>query len=140
MNGTSVSRHFGRTRGFVTADIIDGEIKNKEFVTNTFTGHAAGNHDHNHAHGEGHQHEHAHGEGRQHGHGHGQGHGHSHRRILDALQQCDVVVSGGMGGRMYQDFCNAGKKVYIVDETDIDQVLQLLTTGKLVDRPEKSCH
>lgn len=86
-DGVSVSQHFGRSAGFVVFDANDGQISTGEFRTNRQTPHAQG------LCGIG---EHTPGHG--HGHEHAQGHsGHSHAGIVDLLQDCQVVLCGGMG-------------------------------------------
>ena len=35
----SIAQHFGRTRGFVIADVVDGKVKSKEYRENSFTSH-----------------------------------------------------------------------------------------------------
>ncbi len=41
-DGKRISAHFGRSKGFVIFEIENGEIKNREYIPNTFTGHARG--------------------------------------------------------------------------------------------------
>ncbi len=40
-DGKIISSHFGRTRGFVIFEIENGEIKDKKYILNAFTGHAS---------------------------------------------------------------------------------------------------
>lgn len=124
-DGKRISAHFGRTRGFQIYTISDCKVEGSEYLENTFTGHAMGMH-HEHAHGAQHQH----GAG-----GHHQGHG----VILEALKECDVVISMGMGRRIYNDLMNAGKEVFITDETTTDAAVEKYLKQELVDNPDKSC-
>ncbi len=114
-DGVTISAHFGRTRGFVIAEIEGDKIVNKEYRENTFTGHARGlnvtGHDFNDRHGP----------------------------ILEALKDCKVVISHGMGRRIYEDLRAAGISAFIVQETDVDQALNLYLQNSLVDRPDKGC-
>lgn len=114
-DGKIVASHFGRTKGFVICAIEEGKEKSREYRVNTFTGHARGME--------------------------GAGHEHSdkHACILDALKDCKVVISHGMGQRLYIDLQNAGKEVFITDEVDVDNVVQSYIAGKLVDKPEMGC-
>ena len=79
---TTVSAHFGRTKGFMIFDIENNKVTNKEYKVNTFTGHSQNKHE-----------EHDHGK-----------HKHSHETILNALNECEVVIAGGMGKRLFDDF------------------------------------
>ena len=76
MDGVSVSQHFGQSKGFVVIEAEGIDVRSREFRTNNHTPHAQGlcNHDGPHQHGT-----------------------HSHGNILELLQDCSVVLCGGMG-------------------------------------------
>ncbi len=82
----TISSHFGRSKGFVIFEAEGKEIKMQEYRPNTFTGHAKGL------------------EGAEHKL-------HNHAPILDALKDCKVVISHGMGERMYNDLKRTGIEV-----------------------------
>jgi hypothetical protein len=90
------------------------EGKNREYRPNTFTGHARG------LEGAGHEID-------------------RHGPILSALSDCKVVISHGMGRRIYDDLKNAGIEVFVTDETDVLRAFDLYVQGKLTDHPERSC-
>ncbi len=120
-DGKTIFPHFGRTQGFAILEIEDKTIKNRELVQNNFTGHAMGQH-------------------QGHGHSHGEGHGgHSHSGILEALNDCPVVIACGMGRRLYDDLTSAGKEVFITRETDIDRAVEAYLGGSLDHDPDRSC-
>ena len=109
----TISSHFGRTKGFVIFEVEGKKIKGQEYRLNTFTGHARGlegRHEANH-----------------------------HGPILDALSDCKVVISRGMGRRIYNDLKEAGIEVLITEEMDVEKALDLYLSGKLVDKPEMGC-
>lgn len=114
----TICAHFGRTLGFLIFEIDDGKIINKEYILNDFTGHAQGHH---------HEHDHDHNQP------------HSHGGILGALNDCQVVISKGMGRRLYVDFQQAKKEVFISHESDAEKAVELYLQGNLTDHPEKSC-
>lgn len=110
----TIAAHFGRTRGFVIYNINDQNIEEKKYRPNTFTGHARGL-------------EHA---------------GHEvdrHGPVLNALGDCAVVISHGMGRRMYDDLKNAGIQSIITAETHIRTALDAYVKGELIDQPERGC-
>lgn len=111
-DGKIVSSHFGRTRGFVIYDVDGNEIKNREYLPNTFTGHARGMHEE------------------------GTHHYDSHSAIIAALKDVKVVISHGMGRRLYDDLKNAGIDVYVTEETDVEKALKLFIEGKLANVEE----
>ena len=107
-DGKTISVHFGRTRGFVIFEIEDGEIKSREYIPNTFTGHARGLHE----------------IGLHYHYG-------SHADIIENLKDCKAVISHGMGRRLYEDLTSAGIEVYVTDETDVDKAIELYLKGQL---------
>jgi predicted Fe-Mo cluster-binding NifX family protein len=110
----TIASHFGRTRGFIIVETDGKTIGKQEYRPNTFTGHARGM----------------------------EGADHSldrHAPILSALADCQVVISHGMGMRIYQDLSQANIKVFITEETDAQHASQLFIQGKLIDRPELGC-
>jgi len=113
-DGKTISSHFGRTRGFVIFEIEGKEIKKKGYRENTFTGHARGL----------------------------EGADHSfdrHTPILEALKDCQVVISHGMGRRIYEDLKNAGLEVFVTEKTDVEVAMNLYSDGHLKDQPELGC-
>lgn len=120
LDGKTIFPHFGRSRSFMIVS-IDGDRVSKEMISNNFTGHAQGGHHENHDH----QHDHQ--------------HGHSHENIRQALDVCDIVIAGGMGPRLLNDFTNWGKKVFLTREQNIDRVIQSFMNDELEHDPQVSC-
>ena len=117
-NQASIAQHFGRTKGFVIAELVEGTIKSKEYRENNFSHHSQpGEHEHEH-----------------------QGsHGHSHDGILAALKDCDVVIARGMGRRIYDDLRGVNIEAVITDIADVDEAIKAYISDTLVDNPEKGC-
>jgi predicted Fe-Mo cluster-binding NifX family protein len=115
-----IAAHFGQARGFEIIEVSDGQVGKRTFLENTFTGHARGLHNP----GGGHHHEHAQ---------------NKHEGFLEALRDCSVVISHGMGKGAYQHLQNAGKQVFITSEKEIDKALKLYLEGKLEDEPHRGC-
>lgn len=122
-DGTHVARHLGRTRGFVIFTQKDGG-EEQRYIENTFTQHGRGN-DHGHQHGS--------------GSGHHGGHHHSHAGILEALRGCEIVVSGGMGMRLREDFREAKIQAVLTDHDLVEDVIVDARSGMLVHNEERSC-
>ena len=108
----TIAQHFGRCGGFEVVEIQDDQITDRAYRENTFTGHARGMQ--------------------------GQ-HSDKHGAILEALEDCEVVISHGMGRRIYRDFQNAGIQSIITDKTDIHSALDAFMAGELEDFPERGC-
>jgi predicted Fe-Mo cluster-binding NifX family protein len=109
-----ISSHFGRTKCFIIFEVEGKEIKGQEYIDNTFTGHARGL----------------------------EGLDHTvdrHTPIINILKDCKVVISHGMGRRIYDDLKRTGIEVYITDETEVKKTIDLYLSGKLINRPEMNC-
>ena len=115
-DGKHIAHHFGRTRGFLIFTTTGNTITQKEYLPNNFTGHAKGHHHH------------------------GNDHHHSHGGILDALKDCEVVISRGMGRRLLDDFELAGKKVFVILTEVADDAVDQYLSGNLLHNPDRSCH
>jgi len=109
-----IASHFGQTRGFVIFDVQDEKIIKKMYRKNTFTGHARGLEGHNHD-------------------------VDRHGPILEALKDCQVVISMGMGRRIYNDLNQAGIEVFITRECNAKNAAELYLKNELVDNPELGC-
>lgn len=117
--GKTISAHFGRSPFFAVYEIADGKVINQEMRRNTFTGHFRGG-----AHGEGHQ-------------DHRKGDEHAHQTVAEGLQDCQTVISHGMGRRAWEDLRSRGIEMIVTDETEVERALHLYLAGELNDRTEK---
>ena len=116
-DGITISAHFGRTKGFVVLEVEGKKVKNREYRLNTFTGHVRGLHLPKESEPV-------------------QSHDH-HGPILQALSDCQVVISNGMGRRIHQDLKNHHIRPFLTSETNVDMVLQLYFEGKISDETER---
>lgn len=122
--GTYLSQHFGRTLGFTIFEVANGQIINQEYRSNNFTGHALGQHMENQHHGAEHD-------------DHAQ---HSHSRILNALNDCEIVIAGGMGRRLVDDLTDAGKKIFITTQLETRKAVELFLADELKSDKEACSH
>ncbi len=114
---TTVSAHFGRSKGFMVFNIENDKVTNMEYRINNFTGHAKNKHkEHNN-----------------------DNHRHSHESIFNALRNCNIIIAGGMGKRLYNDFNEKEIEVYVTNEKDINKALELLIKGVLDNNTTKCC-
>jgi len=116
-DGISVSRHFGRAGKYLVVEVNEGREINRELREKM-----------------GHQHF-AHQED---GYSHGSGeHGFDpasqsrHANMLSAIEDCDVVVCGGMGRGAYHSITDSGKQVFMVEDLDINGNLANYFSGTL---------
>jgi predicted Fe-Mo cluster-binding NifX family protein len=112
----SVSAHFGRSRGFIVFDTTQQKILTDVYRENFVTGHMTGQHTE-----------------------HSGEHSHSHSGILDLLQDCEIIIAGGMGQRLYSDFMSANKKIFVTRESDARQAVKLFLGNQLDNNPDSCC-
>lgn len=110
----TISAHFGRTAGFIIYNVENDTIKGTEYRKNDFTFHAKGMIDAPH-------------------------NIDRHAPILNALNDCEVVISNGMGRRIYEDLKSANIEAYIVQETEAEEAINLYINNELKDNPDKGC-
>lgn len=115
--GLEISRHFGRAGKYLVIEIENGSEIGRELREKM---------GHQHFSGQEGDHEH-----------HGGPHGFDaasqskHASMLSAIEDCDVVICGGMGQGAYQSIVNSGKQVYMVEELDINKNLEKFISGEL---------
>lgn len=118
-NGVTIQRHFGRTSQYVVVTIEDGEEIAREVRTmdarpNLLEVGQHGDHEH--------------------GHGHGQGQGNHHRRhrsLLTPIEDCDVLIAGGMGRPMAQAAEASGVDLILTNERLVDDIVASYLDGSL---------
>lgn len=124
--GKTISQHFGRAPYYLVLTVENGQIVQRELREKL------GHHQFSaEPHHEEHEH-HAHGE-------HGQdevSHG-KHIRMAEAIQDCQVVVCGGMGYGAYESMRRLNIQPVVTDLTDIEAAVQSYLAGTLVDHTEK---
>jgi len=123
-DGVTVSQHFGRARYYLVAEIQDGKVVRHE-MRPRHTPHAAGQH------------------GGMHTHTPNQPHGMGaeaqtrHAMMAAQIQDCEMLVAGGMGRGAVLSMESAGIAVRLTDMTNIEEVLQAIIVGTLADHRER---
>jgi predicted Fe-Mo cluster-binding NifX family protein len=117
-DGVDVAAHTGRCRGFVVFDINGQEATRNEYRPNTFTAHAQGK-----CSGV---------EGDAHAH-------HSHGPLLDALTDCRVLVTRGLGPRLIADLAARGVEAYVCEVTQAEEAARQYAQGRLAKAAGCGC-
>lgn len=116
-DGLQVSRHFGRAGKYLVVEVNDGQETGRELRDKM-----------------GHQHFVQEESGNEH---HGGPHGFDpasqsrHTSMLAAIDDCDVVICGGMGQGAYQSIAASGKKIFMVENLDINENLDKFLSDDL---------
>ena len=117
-NGEDISAHFGRCACFAIFEIEDQRITGREIRPNTFTPHARGQ-----CPGDGHP-----------------GGGPNHGSVIEALSDCETVISYGMGWRAGQALQEAGVRSFVLEqEATAEEAVGLFIQGKLKENVDGFC-
>jgi predicted Fe-Mo cluster-binding NifX family protein len=128
-DGTSISAHFGKARSYAVMTVEDGAITHREMRDKDKCSHS--HHDHDH---------------------HDQPSGvvatvgtgqaapapprDTHAVAVEAIADCDVVLSRGMGRGMYTNLARANIRPVLTDMADIDKAVAAYLAGSLTEHPE----
>ena len=121
-DGETISQHFGMARLYVVVTIEDGKVVNIE--TRPKAGH--------HNLGE-HHHEHAPGQR----HGFDVAAQSTHATMAGNINDCQVLIAGGMGWGAYESVKSFNIEPIITDVKNIEQSVKLYLEGKLPNLMEK---
>lgn len=124
-DGARISSHFGRAPKYLVVTVSQGQVVGRELREKPGHLHVAGE---------------SHGAA---GHEHGGQHGFDpqaqdrHARMAAVISDCQVLLVRGMGTGAYQSMTRAGIRPIVTDIEDIDQAVQAVVSGGIVDHPEK---
>ena len=120
-DGANISRHFGRAPFYAVFTIENQEVVKKEMRDKM-----------------GHQ-QFVHEEGlvdEQGRHGFGPGSEDRHAAMAQAIRDCDVLLSGGMGWGAFESMKQAGIKTVVTDMVSIEDAVQAYLDGTIVERTD----
>ena len=107
-DGVTISSHFGQAHYFKVLTIEDGKVTKAEIREKVF-------------------------------HTHGQevpGELHPGQKMIDAISDCQVLISGGMGSPVHERALKAGLEVILTRYQDIDVAVQSFLAGTLENDPQ----
>ncbi len=99
--GTEVNQHFGRLRGFVIVDVVDGHETSRFAVGRPINADRQN------------------------------GQGNNHSALLDPVADCDILVAGGMGLPMTEHVARQGIDLVLTSVSEISEALAQLIEGTL---------
>jgi predicted Fe-Mo cluster-binding NifX family protein len=121
-NGKNVSQHFGRARYYVVVTVENGQAVKSETRDKLGHMHFAAD-----AHYEEHQ-----------GplHGYGPEAQHRHGKMIEVINDCEVLVGGGMGAGARESLRASKIRPILTNILSIDDALKAYTEGRLEDHTE----
>ena len=131
MDGTSISAHFGKSKGFLVYEFEGGTIRSRELRANAQ--HQGHDHDHG-CQGQTHGREAIHDPLQE------QGHRHDHGGFARLLSDCQAVIVRGMGAGAAQAMRAAGIRVCLIEEDCLpEEAVAAFASGKLVAQEGSFC-
>jgi predicted DNA-binding protein (UPF0251 family)/predicted Fe-Mo cluster-binding NifX family protein len=122
-DGEVICAHFGRANFYEVVTVKDGEIVHRERR-------AKPNHHANHSAKQ--QHQHSHGAD-----GHGTGSHEKHKTMADAIKDCQMILSRGMGYGAYASMEQFSIKPCVTDVSGIEDAVKAVIDGTIVDHTDK---
>jgi predicted Fe-Mo cluster-binding NifX family protein len=125
-DGATISQHFGRAPYYLVVTVEDGKAVAREMRDKLGHAHFATEHHGEESHGS-----------------HAGGHGFDpaaqsrHAQMIAAIEDCEMLLARGMGAGAYSSIERAGIRPILTDITEIDQAVQAVISGDIVDHPEK---
>jgi len=123
-DGNTLASHTGRAQGFIIYQADADKVVRLEYRRNQYTAHVQGLHPKD-ADDASHHHDY---------------HNHSHAPLLDALNECKIVIAHGMGSRLQKDLASVSIETVFTLETDADQAAGLFASGKLETAASNGCN
>jgi len=121
-DGKTISRHFGRASHYLVVEIAEGQVLKREMRDKI---------GHTHFVKEDKDVDHTQGSGMD---------AASHRKhgsMAETIQDCEVLICGGMGRGAYQSMQSFGIKPYVTDHMVVEEALQAFLEDNLTDQTEK---
>lgn len=128
-DGISISQHFGRAPYYVVVAVEDGKVVSKELRDKLGHAQFAAEHEE--------EHQPASQQNDSRGHGFDAAAQTRHARMAAAIQDCDLLLARGMGAGAYSSLAQAGIRPIVTDIPTIDEAVQAVLRGDIVDHPEK---
>jgi predicted Fe-Mo cluster-binding NifX family protein len=125
-DGVTISQHFGRAPYYIVFNIEGGKIIDRE--QREKLGHS---HFSNELHAENTHHDHSQ------AHGFDPAAQNRHAQMAEAISDCEVLLSGGMGNGAYVSLKAANIKPIITDIQNIEEAIQAFIDGTIVDHTER---
>lgn len=122
-DGTTISQHFGRAPYYLVMEAADGKVVSKEKRDKAGHHTFAGAEHHETVPGQ--------------RHGYDAGAQSLHAAMAQTIEDCQVLLAGGMGWGAHDSLKNAGIKVVVTDVEDIDTAVNLYLQDNLPNLMER---
>jgi predicted Fe-Mo cluster-binding NifX family protein len=122
-DGTTISQHFGRAPYYIVVTVEDGKVISKEKRDKAGHHSFAGQHEEHMAPGE--------------RHGYDAGAQTRHATMAKSIDDCQVLIAGGMGWGAYDSLKSRGIETIVTDTDNIDEAVKLYLDGKLSNLMER---
>jgi predicted Fe-Mo cluster-binding NifX family protein len=111
-DGVHIASHTGRCGGFAIYEVVEQAATPTEYRANTFTAHAGGECHTETEHAPAAEH-------------------HSHAPLINAIRDCRVLVTRGLGPRLVNDLAAQGIEVYVCSSSEVEDAARQYAEGLL---------
>jgi len=122
-DGTTVSQHFGRAPYYLVVTVEDGKVVSKEKRDKAGHNTFAANQHLDTAPGE--------------RHGYDAGAQAKHAAMAQSIDDCQVLIAGGMGWGAYESLKSRGIETIVTDVQNIEEAVRLYVEGRLPNLMER---
>jgi len=120
-DGVTISQHFGRAKFYEVFTVENGKVVKRERREKLSH--------HNFAHRKYHHSDEQHGFDK---------HSHSkHISMAEAIKDCQILLARGMGSGAYQSMLQLNIKPIVTDIRNIDEAIQAVINGTIIDHTDK---
>ena len=109
-DGETISQHLGQAKYFKVFVLDDNQVSSSEMRAKA--SHSHGDHSHSEA-------------------------IHPGQQMIEAISDCQVLISGGMGAPMFARASAAGLEVFLTGNVSIDAAVQAYIGGNLENNPSR---
>jgi len=116
-DGVTITQHFGRAGKYLVVEVEDGKVVSRDLrskLEHTYFRKA----EHDHKEIPDHDSPVAHSK---------------HVQMMNAIEDCDVVICGGMGRGAFNSIASLGKEVFMTNAGDINDALKGYLAGELAN-------
>lgn len=123
-DGQNISQHFGRASHYLVIEVENGLVSGQEMREKPGHNQFAKESQHqNHIAGKNHGTDHASHQ--------------KHSQMFQIIQDCDILICGGMGSGAYQSMQSFGVTPMVTDQTEIGDALMAYLAGELKDQVDR---
>ncbi len=131
-DGRTLSGHLGRAESFLVAIVQEGKVVEWELRKKLNKRHVKRDLHPENTHAHSGPEECEHDDSGHHRHNH-------HAEVISLISDCEIVLSAGMGPRIYEDLLRAGIKPVLTKASEVEEAIRAYLEGRLEEQSDLGC-